>query len=212
MLTVQSFTFNPVQENTYVVYNEKGEACIIDPGCYLQDERKELLQYIQTHGLNVIRLLNTHCHFDHIFGNKLVSDTYKVRPEFHELEQPVLDNSQRAAGMYNIPFDPSPEAGRYLAEGEKILFGTDELTVLFTPGHSPGSVAFYCPGQHFVIGGDVLFYQSIGRTDLPGGNHATLLKTIREQLFVLPDEVRVFPGHGPATTIGFEKKHNPFLV
>jgi glyoxylase-like metal-dependent hydrolase (beta-lactamase superfamily II) len=155
--------------------------------------------------------LNTHCHFDHIFGNKLVADTYKVRPEFHELEQPVLDNSLGAAAMYNIPFEPSPGAGRYLEEGEKILFGTDELTVLLTPGHSPGSVSFYCPGQRFIIGGDVLFYQSIGRTDFPGGNHATLLQSIREKLFVLPDEVRVFPGHGPDTTIGFEKRNNPFL-
>lgn len=212
MIEIQQFTFGPLQENTFLLINGKKECIIIDPGCYFQDERKELLQYIQTHGLNVIRLLNTHCHFDHIFGNKLVSDTYKLRPEFHELEQPILDNSQRAGAMYNIPFEPSPQAGRYLAEGEKILFGTDEITVLFTPGHSPGSVSFYCPSQQFVIGGDVLFFQSIGRTDLPGGNHQVLLQSIREKLFVLPDEIRVFPGHGPSTTIGFEKRHNPFLV
>ncbi|MFY0252735.1 MBL fold metallo-hydrolase [Chitinophaga sp. 30R24] len=211
MIEIKQFTFGPLQENTFLLINGKKECIIIDPGCYFQDERKELLQYIQTHELNVIRLLNTHCHFDHIFGNKLVLDTYHVRPEFHELEQPVLDRSQQAAAMYNIPFEPSPNAGRYLMDGEKILFGTDELTVLLTPGHSPGSVAFYCAGQQFVIGGDTLFYQSIGRTDLPGGNHATLLQSIREKLFVLPDEVRVLPGHGPATSIGFEKRTNPFL-
>lgn len=212
MIEIQQFTFGPLQENTYLLINGKRECIIIDPGCYFQDERKELLQYIQTEGLNVIRLLNTHCHFDHIFGNKLVAETYKVKPEIHEKDQAVLDNSQRAAAMYNLGFDPSPMPGRYLVEGEKIPFGGHELEVLFTPGHSPGSVSFYCADQQFVIGGDVLFYQSIGRTDLPGGNHMTLLRSIREQLFVLPDEVRVFPGHGPATTIGFEKKHNPFLV
>ncbi|CAL1521432.1 MBL fold metallo-hydrolase [Chitinophaga sp. MM2321] len=212
MIEIQQFTFGPLQENTYLLINGKRECIIIDPGCYFQDERKELLQYIQTAGLNVIRLLNTHCHFDHIFGNKLVSETYKVLPEIHEAEQGILDRSQQAAATYNIPFDPSPMPGRYLVAGEKIPFGEHELEVLLTPGHSPGSVSFYCADQLFVIGGDVLFYQSIGRTDLPGGNHATLLRSIRDQLFVLPDDVRVFPGHGPATSIGFEKKTNPFLV
>ncbi|HVI45409.1 MAG TPA: MBL fold metallo-hydrolase [Chitinophaga sp.] len=211
MIEIQQFTFSPLQENTYLLINGKKECIIIDPGCYFQDERKELLQYIQTHGLNVTRLLNTHCHLDHIFGNKLVSETYKVRPEFHEAEQPVLDRSQQAGAMYNLPFEPSPLAGRYLIEGEKVLFGDNELEVLLTPGHSPGSVSFYCEAQKFVIAGDALFYQSIGRTDLPGGNHETLLRSIREKLFTLPDDVRVFSGHGPATSIGFEKKYNPFL-
>ncbi|SKA10722.1 Glyoxylase, beta-lactamase superfamily II [Chitinophaga eiseniae] len=212
MIEIQQFTFGPLQENTYLLINGKRECIIIDPGCYFQDERKELLQYIQTEQLNVTRLLNTHCHFDHIFGNKLVSETYQVKPEFHEKEQVVMDNSQAVGSMYNLPFDPSPMPGRYIVEGEKIAFGGHELDVLFTPGHSPGSISFYCADQHFVVGGDVLFYQSIGRTDLPGGNHTTLLNSIREKLFVLPDETRVFPGHGPATTIGFEKKYNPFLI
>lgn len=212
MIEIQQFTFGPLQENTYLLINGKRECIIIDPGCYFQDERKELLQYIQTEQLNVTRLLNTHCHFDHIFGNKLVAETYHLKPEFHEKEQAVMDSSQAVGAMYNLPFDPSPMPGRYMVEGEKIALGGHELEVLFTPGHSPGSISFYCADQQFVIGGDVLFYQSIGRTDLPGGNHATLLNSIREKLFVLPDETRVFPGHGPATTIGFEKKYNPFLI
>lgn len=212
MIEIQQFTFGPLQENTYLLINGKRECIIIDPGCYFQDERKELLQYIQTEQLNVTRLLNTHCHFDHIFGNKLVSETYRLKPEFHEKEQVVMDSSQAVGAMYNLPFDPSPMPGRYIVEGEKITFGDHELDVLFTPGHSPGSISFYCADQQFVIGGDVLFYQSIGRTDLPGGNHATLLNSIREKFFVLPDETRVFPGHGPATTVGFEKKYNPFLI
>lgn len=212
MIEIKQFTFGPLQENTFLLINGKKECIIIDPGCYFQDERKELLQYIQTQGLNVIRLLNTHCHFDHIFGNKLVSETYNVRPEIHEKEQWVLDKSQESGVMFNLPFDPSPMPKSYLKEGDEIRFGDQVLTVLFTPGHSPGSVSFYCKDQQFVIGGDVLFYQSIGRTDLPGGNHQQLLNSIREQLFVLPDETRVFPGHGPNTSIGFEKRTNPFLV
>lgn len=211
MIEIEYFAFNPFQENTYLLINEKKDCIIIDPGCYFEEERKELLEYIEKGGLNVTRLLNTHCHLDHIFGNRLVARTYGVGLEIHPYEQPVLDRSPQAGAMYNVPFEPSPMPARYLGEGEKIAFGEQELEVLFTPGHSPGSVSFYCPGQEFVIGGDVLFYQSIGRTDLPGGDHPTLINSIREKLFVLPDTVTVYPGHGPSTTIGFEKQHNPFL-
>lgn len=211
MIEIQYFAFNPLQENTYLLINEKKDCIIIDPGCYFEEERKELLQYIEKQGLNVTRLLNTHCHFDHIFGNKLVARTFNVGLEIHRLEQTVLERSPQVGVMYNIPFEPSPMPARYIEEGEKIQLGNDVLDVLFTPGHSPGSISFYHAAQQFVIGGDVLFYQSIGRTDLPGGHHETLLNSIRQKLFVLPDEVKVYPGHGQPTTIGFEKKHNPFL-
>ncbi|HEU4553096.1 MAG TPA: MBL fold metallo-hydrolase [Chitinophaga sp.] len=211
MIEIQYFAFNPFQENTYLLINEKKDCIIIDPGCYFEEERKELLQYIEKEGLNVTRLLNTHCHLDHIFGNRLIAKTFNVGLEIHRQEQPVLDRSPQAGAMYNVPFEPSPMPARYMEEGEMITLGDDVLQVLFTPGHSPGSVAFYCAGQGFVIAGDVLFYQSIGRTDLPGGNHQTLLNSIRRQLFVLPDDVKVYPGHGQPTTIGFEKQHNPFL-
>jgi hydroxyacylglutathione hydrolase len=211
MIEIQYFAFNPFQENTYLLINEKKDCIIIDPGCYFEEERKELLQYIEKEGLNVTRLLNTHCHLDHIFGNRLVARTYKVGLEIHPLEQPVLDRAPQMGSVYNVPFEPSPMPARYFEEGEKIGFGGQELEILFTPGHSPGSVSFYCAAQQFVIGGDVLFYQSIGRTDLPGGHHQTLLTSIREKLFTLPDAVTVYPGHGPSTTIGFEKQYNPFL-
>ncbi|SFD28678.1 Glyoxylase, beta-lactamase superfamily II [Chitinophaga sp. CF118] len=211
MLEIQCLTFNPFQENTYLVINEKKDCIIIDPGCYFEEERKELLTYIEKEGLNVTRLLNTHCHLDHIFGNRLVAKTYGVGLEMHILDKIVLDRSPEIGKMYNVPFEPSPEPIRYLEAGEKIKLGDDELEVLLTPGHSPGSVCFYCAGQQLLIGGDVLFYQSIGRTDLPGGSHQTLINSIREKLFVLPDEVIVYPGHGQSTTIGFEKKNNPFL-
>jgi glyoxylase-like metal-dependent hydrolase (beta-lactamase superfamily II) len=211
MLEIQCFTFNPFQENTYLLINEKKDCIIIDPGCYFEEERKELLAYIEKEGLNVTRLLNTHCHLDHIFGNRLVAKTYGVGLEIHMLDKIVLDRSPEIGKMYNVPFEPSVEPARYLEEGEKIQLGDDELVILLTPGHSPGSVCFYCAAQQFIIGGDVLFYQSIGRTDLPGGDHQTLINSIREKLFVLPDDVTVYPGHGRSTTIGFEKKTNPFL-
>lgn len=211
MLEIQCFTFNPFQENTYLLINEKKDCIIIDPGCYFEEERKELLAYIEKEGLNVTRLLNTHCHLDHIFGNRLVAKTYGVGLEIHMLDKIVLDRSPEIGKMYNVPFEPSVEPARYLEEGEKIQLGDDELVILLTPGHSPGSVCFYCAAQQFIIGGDVLFYQSIGRTDLPGGDHQTLINSIQEKLFVLPDDVTVYPGHGRSTTIGFEKKTNPFL-
>lgn len=212
MLEIQCFTFNPFQENTYLLINEKKDCIIIDPGCYFEEERKELLTYIEKEGLKVTRLLNTHCHLDHIFGNRLVAKTYGVGLEIHMLDKIVLDRSPEIGKMYNVPFEPSPEPVRYLEEGEKIRFGEYELEVLFTPGHSPGSVCFYNVDQQVLIGGDVLFYQSIGRTDLPGGDHQTLINSIQQKLFVLPDEVTVYPGHGKPTTIGFEKKNNPYLT
>ncbi|WP_089829001.1 MBL fold metallo-hydrolase [Chitinophaga filiformis] len=211
MMEIQHFTFNPFQENTYLLINEKRECIIIDPGCYFEEERKQLLTYIEKEGLKVTRLLNTHCHIDHIFGNRLVVKTYGVGLEMHPQDKIVLDRSPEIGKMYNIPFEPSPEPVRFLEDGEKIRFGDDELEVLLTPGHSPGSVCFYSASQQFLIGGDVLFYQSIGRTDLPGGSHQTLINSIQTKLFVLPDEVRVYPGHGQSTTIGFEKQYNPFL-
>ena len=212
MLEIQCFTFNPFQENTYLLINEKKDCIIIDPGCYFEEERKELLTYIEKEGLNVTRLLNTHCHLDHIFGNRLVAKTYGVGLEMHMLDKIVLDRSPEIGKMYNVPFEPSPEPVHYLEEGEKIRLGDDELEVILTPGHSPGSICFYNVNQQFIIGGDVLFYQSIGRTDLPGGDHQTLINSIQKKLFVLPDDVTVYPGHGKPTTIGFEKKNNPYLT
>lgn len=211
MIEIKYFTFNPFQENTYLLINDKNDCIIIDPGCYFENERKELLDYIANRQLKVARLLNTHCHIDHVFGNKLVARTYGVGLEIHPDEQPVLDRASEVASMFNVAFEPSVAPAAFLKEGGTIKFGDDELDILLTPGHSPGSVSFYCPAQQFLIAGDVLFNQSIGRTDLPLGNHEQLLTSIRTQLFTLPDEVKVYPGHGPATTIGFEKANNPYV-
>ena len=210
MLSIKSFSFNPVQENTYVVFNEK-DACIIDPGCYFGNERRELEEFISEEGLNPKYLLNTHCHLDHVFGNKFVHERYGLTLQIHEKEEPVLLHAPAAGLQWNMPFENYRGQLLFLREGETILLGEDELKVLATPGHSPGSICFYCKAQHFVISGDVLFRLSVGRTDLPGGDFDTLMASIRNKLYTLPDETRVYPGHGDPTSIGFEKKNNPFV-
>jgi len=211
MLTVKAFEFNPVQENTYVVFNQKDACCIIDPGCYFGNERTALQEFIEQQGLTPRLLLNTHCHLDHVFGNKFVYETWDLPLHLHEKEQPVLARAPEAGLLWGMPFENYRAELVYLTPGKQVTVGEDELTILFLPGHSPGSVGFYSKDQGFIIGGDVLFRGSIGRTDLPGGDHETLLRSIREQLWPLPDETIVYPGHGEPTTIGWEKKHNPFL-
>jgi len=211
MLSVKCFTFNPVQENTYVVFNEKDACCIIDPGCYFGNERRSLEEFIDEEQLSPKFLLNTHCHLDHVFGNKFVHDRYSLTLHLHEKEKEVLDYAPTSGLQWNMPFENYRGNLIFLNEGDSIFIGDDEMKVLFTPGHSPGSICYYCEKQDFIIGGDVLFRLSIGRTDLPGGDFKTLLQSINEKLFVLPDKTIVYPGHGEPTTIGFEKKNNPFL-
>ena len=211
MLKVQTYTFNPVQENTYVLYNEKGQCCIIDPGCYFPEERDELKTGIEKTGLTPILLLNTHCHLDHVFGNKYIHETWQLNLHIHPNEKKVLDFAPQAGLMWQLPFDNYNGPLVYLKEGEKVKLGDDELAVLFVPGHSPGSLAFYSKEAGFVIGGDALFRQSIGRTDLPGSNYEVLIESIQSQLYTLPDETKVHSGHGPVTTIGYEKRNNPFF-
>jgi len=211
MLSIKSFTFNPVQENTYVLYNEEGQCCIIDPGCYFDGERDVLKEFIEKSALTPVLLLNTHCHLDHVFGNKFVHDTWNLTLHIHEKEKIVLDTAPIAGKTWQLPFDNYAGPLGTLKEGESIKVGRDELEIRFAPGHSPGSVCFYHEAGGFVIGGDVLFNGSIGRSDLPGGDFATLINSIQTQLFTLPDDTKVYSGHGPVTTIGFEKMNNPFV-
>ena len=211
MFTIKSFTFSPIQENTYLLFNELKQCIIIDPGCYFPEEQEELKAFIEESGLKVEMLLNTHCHLDHVFGNKYVAETFGLTLHIHPLEEKLLAFAPASGLMWNMPFDNYTGKLIFLNEGQKIKLGEDELEILFTPGHSPGSICFYCSKQNFIIGGDVLFNRSIGRTDLPGGDHATLLKSIREKIFTLPDETKVFSGHGPVTTVGEETRENPFL-
>lgn len=211
MLQIKSFVFSPIQENTYLLYNEFMDCIIIDPGCYFPEENDELKGFITQSNLTPRMLLNTHCHLDHVFGNKFVAETWGLTLQLNEKEKKLLDYAPASGLMYNMPFDNYAGDFIYLKEGEIIKLGEDELRVIEAPGHSPGHICFYCAKQHFIISGDVLFNRSIGRTDLPGGNHQILLKNIREKLFVLPDETVVYSGHGPETTIGEEKQYNPFL-
>jgi len=211
MLTVKAFSFNPVEENTYVLHNEKKDCCIIDPGCYFENERDELKTFIENTGLEPILLLNTHCHLDHVFGNKFVHDEWGLTLHIHQKEKQMLDLAPASGEMYQLPFENYNGELIYIKEGDKIKLGDDELEIRFTPGHSPGSVCFYSEADGFVIAGDVLFNGSIGRTDLPGGDFDTLINSIQTQLFTLPDDTKVYPGHGPMTTVGFEKMNNPFV-
>ena len=211
MLQIKSFVFSPIQENTYILYNEFRECIIIDPGCYFDEEKEALKTFIEVEKLKPVLLLNTHCHLDHVFGNKFIAEKYSLTLHLHEKEQQVLAFAPTSGLMYNMPFDNYTGEFLLLKEGDIIKLGDDELKVIEAPGHSPGSVCFYCTAQDFVIGGDVLFQRSIGRTDLPGGSHETLLKNIRQKLLVLPEETIAYSGHGLPTTIGDEKKYNPFL-
>ncbi|MBA2745333.1 MAG: MBL fold metallo-hydrolase [Flavisolibacter sp.] len=211
MLTVQRFTFNPVQENTYVVYNEKGAACIIDPGCYFAQEEQELIGFLKNQALEPVLLLNTHCHFDHIFGNRLINKTFGLELHLHPLEEKILQFGPVSSKMWQMEFENYDGPLHFLNEGATVAIGNDQLEVLFTPGHSPGSICFYSSADGFIIGGDVLFKGSIGRTDLPGGSFETLEQSIKAKLYSLPPEVIVYPGHGDATTIGAEMRSNPFV-
>jgi hydroxyacylglutathione hydrolase len=212
MTQVQVFEMNPFQENTYVVYDASGDCIIVDPGCYFPEEREALKTFIQDQRLRPVRLINTHCHLDHVFGNAFVARQWNLALEIHRGELPVLDRLMDVSRQYGIPgVEKSPAPGRFIEPGTDLVFGQTRLQTLFTPGHSPASISFYCAESGFVLAGDVLFYESIGRTDLPGGDFDTLISSIRTQLFTLPGETLVYPGHGPATTVRHEMEYNPFL-
>jgi glyoxylase-like metal-dependent hydrolase (beta-lactamase superfamily II) len=211
MFIIKKFEFSPIQENTYLLYNEQKNCIIIDPGCYDDMEKSILSDFITENDLKAVLLLNTHCHLDHVFGNKYVFDTYQLMPHIHPLEKELLAYAPVSGLMYNLPFDNYEGEVNFLEEGQTIKLDEDELIVLFTPGHSPGSVSFYCNKQQFVISGDVLFKNSVGRTDLPGGNYEILIQSIKNQLLVLPSETKVYSGHGMMTTIGEESVFNSFI-
>lgn len=212
MALVAKLTFNPFQENSYIVYDETKECVIFDPGCYAEREKEQLKAFIEENNLKPVRLINTHCHLDHIFGNAFVAKTYNLELEAHRGEIPVLEAVPLACKTYGLPLpETSPAITRFIEDGDVIEFGSTKLLAIFTPGHSPASLSFFCEKDRFIIAGDVLFLDSIGRTDLPGGDMATLLGSIKNRLFPLGDDVAVHPGHGSDTTIGYEKDHNPFF-
>ncbi|MBX0292482.1 MBL fold metallo-hydrolase [Hymenobacter sp. HSC-4F20] len=210
-MTVSGFTFNAFSENTYLLHDATGECVVIDPGCYERAEQEALHSFITQQGLRVVLLLNTHCHIDHVFGNQFILDTYQVPFLIHEADLATLRSVPAYAPSYGFARYTPAEPTSFLQVGEPIRFGTTELEVRFTPGHAPGHVVLYHAPTSTVIGGDVLFQGSIGRTDLPGGDYATLIASIKSELLTLPDDTVVYPGHGPATTVGQERNTNPFL-
>lgn len=211
-MNVASFVFNAFQENTYVLYDDTLEAIIIDPGCNNLEEQEELVTFIEAKGLKPVQLINTHCHIDHVLGNKFVADKWGLELLAHEGEKIMLDNQPQVAMMYGISYVPSPEIAKFISEKDKIHFGSTTLDIYYTPGHSPASISFFHEPTRQLIAGDVLFDGSIGRTDLPGGDYDTLITSIKTQFYPLGDDVVVYCGHGPSTTIGKEKRTNPFLV
>ena len=210
MLQDMSFTFGPFSENTYVLSNEHGECIIFDPGMYQSSEEQELERYLAASKLKPVLLINTHCHINHIMGNTYY-EKYGLCLQAHALEKQVLDMGTTSATLYGLNYNPSVPISEYLTENDSIVLGEDKLKILFTPGHSPGSLSFYSAKQNFVISGDVLFRNSIGRTDLPGGDYDTLINSIKTKLLTLPGDTTVYSGHGPSTTIEFEAASNPFL-
>lgn len=210
-MKVHRLVFSPFEVNTYIITDKSRECIIVDPACNNKQEQDYLLKFIKENDLKPVKLLNTHCHLDHVFGNKFICDTFQLEAEAHKGEDYNMRNALNAASMYGIDMDEPYPIKKYLKEGEKVIFGFSNLDILHIPGHSAGSLVFYNEDDKFAIVGDVLFNNSIGRTDLPGGDYDTLIVQIKTKLFKLNDETTAYPGHGIATTIGKEKKTNPFL-
>lgn len=212
MIHIHNFVFNPFMENTYLLWDDSKEAIIIDPGCYEDVEKEQLTQFVEDHELKVVKLINTHCHIDHVFGNEFVRKTYGVDLVIHPNDEETLRAVKVYAPAYGFANFEESDDFQFMKEGDVIEFGKSKLDVLFTPGHAPGHVVLINKNQNVCIGGDVLFDGSIGRTDLPGGDHETLIKSIHEKIFPLGDEMVIYPGHGGTTTVGKEKTSNPFCA
>jgi hydroxyacylglutathione hydrolase len=211
MITLHTFVFNPFQENTFVLADSSGECIIIDAGCYSEEEKHHLTEFISSKNYRPVKLVNTHCHVDHLLGNAYLHATYQILLEAAQADEFLLENAVEHGSMFGFHVETPPAISRYLSEGEELIFGKSALKVIELPGHSPGSIGLFSPEQKFLIAGDVLFQGSIGRTDLPGGDFNTLINSIERKILPLGDEVTVWPGHGPSTSIGQERMHNPFL-
>ncbi len=211
MLHIKSFVFNPFSENTYIIYNNERHAFIVDPGNFSDAETQQLQNFIGENGLTVQNILLTHAHIDHVLGLQWAHDTYKVPVMLHEIEKEILDRNPMDANRFGFFFKPFSGELKFLKENDIISLGNDNLDVLHVPGHSPGSVAYYSKESGLTLSGDVLFEGSIGRTDLYKGNHEQLIASVSKKLFTLPDDTKVYSGHGNPTTIGFEKQYNPFF-
>ncbi|HKM92038.1 MAG TPA: MBL fold metallo-hydrolase [Prolixibacteraceae bacterium] len=211
-MNIEVFVFNPIQENTFVIYDEStGEFAIVDPGCFNNNEFEHLKGFISAYNLKPVKLLNTHCHFDHILGVERCRTEWNLKWEAHSGDAFLVEGAQAQAAMFGVNIPAVMPIDVELHDGDEIKVGNIILKAIHVPGHSPGSICFYSELGKKLISGDVLFRGSIGRTDLPQGDYDTLISGIKEKLLTLPDDVKVYPGHGPSTTIGFERANNPFL-
>jgi hydroxyacylglutathione hydrolase len=211
MIRIIPFVFNPFQENTYLIYDETGECVVLDAGCHSNEEKSQIQSYMTKYGIRPVKLINSHCHIDHILGNNFFVKTYGLTLSANQADEYLIVNAISNAEVFGLEIDQPPSINVNLNDGDSIRFGKSELNVIHVPGHTPGCIALYSEKEQFVMVGDTLFEGSIGRTDLPGGNHATLINSIQSKLLVLPDQVKVYPGHGRPTSIGKEIKNNPFL-
>ena len=211
MFHIKSFTFNLVRENTYLLYNDKKNAWLIDPGNMNQQENEKIENFIKEEGLNITKILLTHAHFDHILGLQWAVDTFSLPVHLHQEEEEILERLPMSVGRFGFAVPPVKAELKFINEGETLDFDGETFTIFHVPGHSPGSLVFYNPNENFMISGDVLFEGSVGRTDLYKGDYDLLISGIKEKLLPLKEETKVYSGHGRPTTIGFEKNYNPFL-
>ena len=210
MINIKKFTFNPVGVNAYLLWDETREAVLIDPACSNKEEEEELSRFVEAHQLKMVELLNTHGHFDHLMGNSFAENHWKLKCRIHLADLLLADQAKEHAQLFGLRMT-SPNVPHPLDESDEIQFGNSSLKIIHVPGHSRGSVAYYSEKEGILVVGDILFEGSVGRTDLPGGNHEQLISGIKEKLLVLDDFTKVYPGHGNDTTIGKERRSNPFL-
>ncbi len=211
MIKIQAFSFNAFQVNCYIVSNDEGKCFIVDPGCSTKNEKQRLYNYISSENLTPELIIYTHAHIDHILGAKAVAEHYQIKVAGHKDGEYFLDSATSSASLYGMEFDGSAYPEIYLNESAPLMLGEEKIQILETPGHADGSISLYMENDNFVIVGDVLFRDSIGRTDLPTGDYDVLMNSINSKLFTLSDDTTVYPGHGPSTSIGYEKVNNPFV-
>ena len=212
MITIKKFVVNPIHENSFVISDNTGECIFIDPGFYYDEEFYEVRDYIAQNKLTPVKIVSTHCHFDHIMGVEFIRSEYGIPFQAHANDSFWIERAVEQANMFGFKINPVKPVDSFFEDGDKLSFGNTEIEIIHVPGHSPGHVVFYNIDDKFLIAGDMLFRGSIGRTDLPGGNYYDLISSIKNKVLTLPGETKVYCGHGPETTLGFEKRTNKFLL
>jgi len=211
-MEIKTFHFNPLMVNTYILSDETGEAVIVDPGNCQSYEDQQILDYVSAKNLTIKYIINTHPHLDHIAGNPWCKAKYHADVLMHDGGMKEYNRAFAYAAVFGFEVDKMPDPDRYLQEGDEITFGNQKLSVRYTPGHCTGSVSLYSAESKVVFTGDLIFEQSVGRSDLPTGNAEELLESIREKILTLPDEVTILSGHGDPTTVGRERRSNPYIT